>query len=134
MNDRTKAEAAIFEVALHSSALQMREFGRQTMLKNFRGIYRVFIKLASPQFIIDRAGEVWKKHARGSGSMSAERLGDRSSEVTYTDVYNPSPGHWAFLHGGVVAALEASGVKNVRLQVMSGGGTGAHCVIRVSWD
>lgn len=112
---------------------KMRELGRQVMLTNFRGIYRVFIRLASPQFIVDRAAQVWAKHSRHSGTMTARSVDEHTAEVTYIGVAHPSPPHWAFLHGGILAGLEASGAKNVAVRIISGGGRQPDCIVRVTW-
>jgi hypothetical protein len=88
------------------------ELGRRAFLYDLKTLYRVFIKLMSPGFVIDRASRIWQTYNRDNGSLSARKLGDSRCEVSYDRVRAIYPGFWAHQRGCLLAAVQATGYPN----------------------
>jgi hypothetical protein len=114
---------------------KMFEFGRLTLLSDLKTIYRFFIRFMSPQFVIDRAAKLWETYTRNSGHLVAKPVGEKSCDVFYKDLPKKgmSAAYWAYQRGCVAAAIEATGMKNIQVVLLAGGGTNNQAILRCSW-
>jgi hypothetical protein len=115
---------------------RVEEMARRAVGGDMRTVYKMFIRMFSPQFVMERAAKLWGTYTRNNGTMRAVAAGERAADVHYNGlspvVANPT--YWAFQRGAVRAVGEATGIKNVRVETVSGGGRSGDCVLRVSWS
>ncbi len=108
---------------------------RVAMGNDLRGVYKIFIRLLSPTYVISRGAKMWDTYARNNGTMRSEAVGERAAEVHYDGIAPELsfPMYWAWQRGVLQAVGEATGIKNVRIETVSGGGHLGQCVLRASW-
>ncbi|MEW5852729.1 MAG: hypothetical protein AB2A00_28345 [Myxococcota bacterium] len=112
---------------------QVHRWGRTAMLSDLSTVFRLFLKLASPQFIARRASNLWDQYNRNHGRVHSREVDGSTVEAIYEGVGSANASFWLFQRGVVHAAVEASGVKDVEARIVSGGGASPSCTIRVSW-
>ncbi len=111
------------------------EVGRQAIGLSLKTLYRALIRLASPQFIIERSARMYETYVRNNGTVRAEPVGDKMCEVHYSGLDRDcvSPASWAFQRGSLQGVSETINVKSVKVERVKGGGRSPDCVFRVSW-
>jgi hypothetical protein len=110
----------------------LREISRVQVDQHLRGIYRVFVRLASPEFIAERAATLYKTYWRNNGTLRVERSGPKSFDVIYDELPQVRPSWVSAQLGAIQAGLEVSGLSGVRVSVVQ---TFEHGVrARASWS
>ena len=108
---------------------------RVAMGNDLRGVYKIFIRLLSPTYVISRGAKMWDTYQRNNGTVRSESVGERAAEVHFVGI-SPElsiPMFWAWQRGVLQAIGEATGIQNVRVDTVSGGGHTNTCVMRASW-
>jgi len=113
---------------------RIEEVARRAISVDLNTIYKIFIRLASPQYVVERATKLWQTYTRNNGFATAVPTSGAACEVSYEDIERPSPVLWAYQRGAIRGIIEATGVKTVRVQTLRGGHTQPHCRFSVSWE
>jgi len=121
--------------AFGSDEKKFEEWGRQAMLADLRGIYKMFIRFLSPQFVIERGAKLWQTYTRNQGSVRALADGDSGALVTYEGLPHElvSPEFWAYPRGVLLGVMEATGMKSIGVVTLAGAATSTSARFRVSW-
>lgn len=93
------------------------EIGRFSATAALNGVYRIFFKLGSPEFIIQRAPLVWKAY-HTSGKVTVEMLekGElKKGRMRISEFETPSREHCLSLLGWVRGMLEMAGATEVEV-------------------
>jgi hypothetical protein len=106
---------------------------KQAMREDLSSFYKVFIKLLSPQFVIERGTKLWDTYNRDNGTVSSRRSGERSAEVQYSGIVTSFPEFWVWQRGCIIGILEQTGLKLPRATLVKGGGSLPDAVIEASW-
>jgi hypothetical protein len=109
------------------------EMGRRALLYDLKTLYRVFIKLLSPGFVIDRAGRLWLTYNHNNGQVSARKVSDRRCEVSYEGVMAVYPGFWSYQRGCLLAAVQATGYKEATVVLSRPDGGKGSAMYTVDW-
>ena len=109
------------------------EMGRRAFLHDLKTVYRVFIKLLAPAFVIERGTKLWLTYNRNNGVLTARRTGDRSAEVTYEKIVAVYPGFWSYQRGCLLAAVQATGFPKATVAVARPGDATGNATFRVDW-
>jgi hypothetical protein len=109
------------------------ELGRRAFLYDLKTLYRVFIKLMSPGYIIDRASRVWHTYNRDNGLLTARKLGDTRCEIHYDKIRAIYPGFWAHQRGCLLAAVQATGYPRATAVFSRPDDGHGNAVITVDW-
>lgn len=110
------------------------ELGRKSAHEAVRGIYRIFFKFGSPEFVIQRAAQVWSRYY-DSGQLQVDLLGPGHAQVTLNDFDTPAHEHCLSVSGWIRGMLEASGAKNVATAVSQCRKQGARvCGFEARWQ
>ncbi len=99
------------------------ESGRFSADSALTGIYKVFIKVSSPNFIISRAGKIFETYYRPSKIEVVSNVG-KTVNLHITEFPEPNKVIDYRIAGWMERALEINNCKNVRVnlpQMMSGG-------------
>jgi hypothetical protein len=113
---------------------QLVEMGRRAFLHDLKTVYRVFIKLLSPGFVIDRASRLWLTYNRDNGLLTAKRVGDRCCEVSYEKIVAVYPGFWSYQRGCLLAAVQATGYPDVTVVISRPGDAQGNAMFTVDWS
>jgi hypothetical protein len=115
--------------------VKFEEWGRQAMLSDLRGIYKMFIRFLSPQFVIERGAKLWQTYTRNQGSVRAVAEGDSAALVMYQGLPQGlvSPEFWAYQRGVLLGVMEATGLKQIAVETLAGAATSTDAHFRVSW-
>ncbi len=119
--------------AFHGDEERIVELGRRAFLYDLKTLYRVFIKLMSPGFVIDRASRVWLTDSRDNGSLSARKLSDTRCEVSYDKIRAIYPGFWSHQRGCLLASVQATGYPRATAVVSRPDDGRGNAVIIVDW-
>jgi hypothetical protein len=122
------------QVALKGNDELLVQAARTAIKGDLNTLYKIFIRLASPQWVIDRAPKLWETYSRNNGTVSSSRTGERSTEVRYSKVTVTTPTFWLYQQGGLGGVLEATGLKHPMVKLVSGGGTSHDGVFHCSWQ
>jgi hypothetical protein len=135
----TRHFAAVIETAgcdaFDGDEARVVDWARQSVGRDLRTVYKLFIRFLSPSYVIERAARVWSTYTRDNGTMRAAVVGERTCEVYYEGLAATvvSPLYWAWQRGTILAAADASGVKDARAETVSGGQRERDCVLRITW-
>jgi hypothetical protein len=110
------------------------EQGRQSFIRDVRTVYRIFIKLWSPEHVIRRAGQIFGTYYRNNGGLRIIEQKPGELIARYDGVTLGSPAFWAQSRGAISGSLEATGQHDIRAQIIEGGGEDKFCVMRVFWS
>lgn len=114
---------------------RLSEWAGKAVRHDLKTIHRVFIRLLSPQHVIERAARLWQTYQRNFGSVSAEPDGEHAAIVHYDEVPESeiSSAFWSYQGGCLRGVMEATGMKQIAVDIIAGGGSAAHAKFRVSW-
>jgi hypothetical protein len=110
------------------------EVARRAIANDLGTVYRIFIRLASPAFVLERAGKIYATYTRNNGRLRVIRSGKGFAEMTFEGVVWRSPVTWAYNAGALLATIDATGLKNGKVVLTSGGGDGADGIMMCTWD
>jgi hypothetical protein len=115
---------------------KLMEWGHQALLGDMKTVYRMFIRLLSPQFVIERGAKLWDTYVRNQGTARATVTGDRSADVRYEGLALElmSPAYWAYQRGALRGIMDATGMKNIQVETIAGAGNNNHAHFRIRWD
>ena len=125
--------SGVLKYAFRGDEERVVELGRRAFLYDLKTLYRVFIKLTSPGFVIDRASRIWLTYNRDNGSLSARKLGDTRCEVSYDKIRAIYPGFWSHQRGCLLAAVQATGYPRATAVVSRPDDGHGNAVITVDW-
>jgi|GEM_PF-1993881 len=121
-------------VGFHGHLGELFEVGREQFKGDMSTLYRVFMRLASPHTLADRASAIFATYQRGGGArMSCTAKAPQSVDLFVEHVRMPSPAFWSYLRGSIHAVLEMSGVKGTEVVIVRGGGSEPSTLFRGSW-
>ncbi len=109
------------------------DIGREQMREDLGGIYKMFVRLASPQYVANRAAAIYTTYTRNAGAMSKTNEGDHFVDIRLEGVPRPTTVYYALRRGNSLGALEATGVKDARCEIIAGGGSDSFALYRGTW-
>jgi len=113
------------------------ELGRWGAKVNTPNIFRMFIKLGSPEWVMSRAAKLWREHfTEGTATVSYTKgEGGSVADLEITDWPVPHLALTYAVMGFAIAAVEMSGASNVRGELISCRSLGGDSTrIRVHYD
>src|SRR6478672_6668598 len=100
---------------------RMVDVGREQFRKDLGTVYRIFVRVASPHYVAERAAQIYQTYVRGNGTMRLADKGDKWLSLVFEGVRTPSPGFYALRRGNVLGAIDATGARNARIEQAEGG-------------
>jgi len=97
---------------------KMFEAGRLQLRTDLLGIYRVFLRVASPAFVADRAAAIYGVYARCCGTLSVTDRGQHFLDARVEQRPFPSEAFFHTLRGAMHGALELTGVSGLRVEIV----------------
>lgn len=129
LTDLHKAAALVTGEGLSLS----RAIGREATAADYRGIYRFFAVVLSPEGILSRAPRAFSiTWNTGEAHVVEARRGYVS--VAFSGCVGFNPWLWENLVGASIALLELGGAKDVQARQAAGGGDAAEMRFEASWS
>lgn len=91
------------------------EVARRIMFRNFTGIYRMLIRMATIDYVITRAEKYYSQYRKNQGTLITRRTGPTSSWNRYEGIPDATPIQAWFLGGAGVGLIELVGAKNPKV-------------------
>jgi len=91
------------------------ELGYFSAVEAVKGIYKVFFKIGTPEFVIRRSAQLWNRYY-DSGKMTAVLLKKNQVSLVLEDFDSPMHEHCLAVQGWIQGVLELSGGKNVKIE------------------
>ncbi len=92
------------------------EMGAYSADKSLHGIYRVFVKAASPNTLLKRAAQLFQSYYSPS-NIEIENVSKNHYIIRFSEFDPPSPFIEYRVIGWIIKALEICGAKNIRMSV-----------------
>ena len=70
---------------------RMVDVGREQFRQDLGTVYRIFVRVASPHYVAERAAQIYQTYVRGNGAMRVASKGDKWVELVFEGVNTPSP-------------------------------------------
>jgi hypothetical protein len=100
---------------------------------DLRGVYRVFVRFTSPNFVVERSGKVWSQYY-DSGSLVVVETDDAHVVFELRDFRTPHRAHCGTVLGWSERACELSGATVVHAVHSSCRARGdRRCVFEIGW-
>jgi hypothetical protein len=100
---------------------------------DLRGVYRAFVRLTSPGFVIERSGKVWRQYY-DSGELVVLEKADADVQFELRAFGSPHRGHCGTVLGWSHRAAELSGAAGVRSVHTTCRARGdRRCIFQLSW-
>ena len=122
-----------FERLFNRDPVKMFELGRAQVRADMTGIYRMFLRITSPAFVAARTSDIYKLYVRGCGTLRIVGEQPGRLEVLLEGRPYPSAPFYHLLRGTVFGTMELTGVKQLNVIIVEGGGNSPRCHIRVTW-
>jgi hypothetical protein len=104
------------ELFYHGDAKGAREGGRYSAELGLKGVYKIFVKFGSPEFLIRRASAIFTSYYQPS-EMKVVAQEDKKAVVHINQFLEPSSLVENRIAGWMERALEISGCKNVNILI-----------------
>jgi predicted hydrocarbon binding protein len=110
------------------------EFGRHEADRDLNTLQRLFLRMANPAYVIEKATEYWRKFC-DFGRWQVERKGSNSATATLTGVPVADDLYCLEMTGYIYRLFELVGAKNVHVEHAHCRSRGDdNCVWNGSWD
>ncbi len=110
----------------------MYDLGHLQVQKDLNGMYRLFLRVASPAFIADRTQALYDTYTRDCGTLRVEKRTSTSLDLVMDDRPHSSPAFYEALRGSIAGALELTGVKDLKVSSLDEG-KASRCVFHAVW-
>jgi hypothetical protein len=102
-----------------------RQLGYESVKDDLSGVYRIFILVVSPQFLLARAPRLFGNYY-DTGAMHVLEAEPGRGRARWSGCAGFDHGLWQDVLGGCEAALVAAGAQDLTLTVTAGGGDADH--------
>lgn len=107
--------------------------GRYEADQDLTVVHRMFMRLASPSYILEKSAEYWDRFY-DTGTWDVERLGEGQARATLRDVEPFDPLFARYLHAYIQRMFELTGARRlVSRYRVEGPGDAPRMVIEGSW-
>ena len=110
------------------------ELGRLQLRNDLSGIYRVFLRVASPGFVADRSAAIYAVYGQDCGTLKVVDRTEHSLDVLIDQRPLPSAAVFEYLRGSIFGAIELTSVKDLAVvMVPQNPETADRRLFHVSW-
>lgn len=110
---------AAAEVLFPGDPEGMRKVGRLNAVESLTGIYKLFLRIPSIEFVIGRAAKLWRSY-QDTGIATAEDFAANSGAFVVRGYPDLREDFREYLAGYVAGVLEVTGAKNIRVRIDDG--------------
>ena len=113
---------------------QLIEMGRRAFFHDLNTLYKLFVRLRSPGWVMERGSKLWLTFNRNNGMLHTKPIGERQCQVTYEKVCAVYPGFWSYQRGCLLAVVKATGYAKATVLFTSGGTASGDATLVVDWS
>lgn len=124
----------IFERLFNRDPVKMFELGRAQFRADLSGIYRMFLRVASPTFVAERTSDIYKLYTRECGTLRTVLNQPGRIEILLEGHPFGSLAFYHYLRGSMFGAIELTGVSQLNVVIIDGGGDSSRCQLRATWS
>ena len=107
--------------------------GRDSALADFRGIYRLLLRVVSSEMLVSQAPRLFRLYFQG-GDVAMAETGKGLGVVEFNGWDGFDRAMWSDVTGGIEGVLLARRAIHVRHRVLRGGGEEGHFKIEYRWS
>jgi len=100
-----------------------RVMGYEMTVRDLSGIYKTFVKIATPRYVLSIASRIFSTYFR-PGTMRVVERRDRFVDVELTGCPGFDANIWRDVLGGCEATLIVAGARACRIRIVGGGNDG----------
>jgi hypothetical protein len=108
------------------------QIGRESTRRDLNGIYRVFLRVLSPSFVLSGAARIFETYYR-PGALRLDESRPGFARITLMRCHGFNMDVWSDVCGACEVALELTGCKGVRLRAEKGARDGDTEATLVAW-
>lgn len=108
---------AMCEIFYNGDARGAQDAGIYSAYKSLHGVYKIFIKIASPDRLMKRAEQLFSSYY-DPARIELNKLSDRNYIVRFSEFDPPSPYIEHRVAGRIKKALEICGGKDIEIEVI----------------
>ena len=98
----------------------IRELGKLSAQRDLRGVFKIFVVVVSPQYLVSKTASVWSRYFdHGKVEITDQKKG--FCRGRFTAVCSRSTAFWQEILGSCMGAIEAAGGKNAAPTIVAGG-------------
>ena len=134
LEDSVPVYTLAFERLFDRDPGKMFELGRAQLRADMTGIYRMFLRIASPRIVGARSADIYRLYTRKCGTLTV--VVDQAARLDVLVEGRPfgSAAFYHYLRGSVFGVFELTGVKRLNVTLVDGGGDLPRCLFRVTWS
>jgi hypothetical protein len=121
------------EVALKHDLQAVFDIGCAQMRSDMNGVYRAFLKIVSPNAVLNHAARIWQTYTKDGGTLRVLSNDPGRCETIIEGIPRPSDIYWAYMRGSTSALLELTRAKAHRCEIVAGGGRESFAQFRNTW-
>jgi hypothetical protein len=110
-----------------------RAIGREATRQDFKGVYRFFAMILSPESIMARANRVYRMFWN-TGEVHVLEARRGYTKLHFDNCVGYDPRLWAQMMGAVEMLGEVGGGTNTTMRVLRGGGEETELLIEATWQ
>jgi len=107
----------LVEILANGDKSVTKEAGRYSAEIVLTGIYKLLIKIGSPEFLIKKASSIMTTFYKEGAAMTAESVGDKKVSTKITEFLDPHYVAENRIMGWTEKAMELSGAKDINIEV-----------------
>jgi hypothetical protein len=108
------------------------QIGRESTKRDLSGVYRVFLRVLSPRFVLSTSTRLFGTYYRpGTMHLVEDRAG--FGRVTFAKCYGFDGDIWQDVFGGCEVTMELAGARSLRIRSEAGGRDGDTDATLIAW-
>ncbi len=113
-------QETIVRTAYAGDPTRIRELGIVTAKRDLSGVFKVFLAIVSPQYVVSKTASMWSRYYdHGKVQITEQKSGYVRGR--FTDVKSFSEAFWNEILGSCMGAIEAAGGKSIQAAIVAGG-------------
>jgi len=110
-----------------------RRIGRESTIEDFRGIYRLLLRVISSETLVAQSPKLFGMFFEG-GEVAMVETGKGFGVIEFTGWHGFDRAIWSDVTGAVEGVLVARRATDVRSRVLRGGGSDGHLRLECRWS
>jgi hypothetical protein len=110
------------------------EIARRAIVEDMKLVHKIFIRFATPQWVLTRVARLWSSYWRDNGTLRVEPIAERRVRVLYEGTQHSTPLFWAMQGATIEGLATATGLGPVTVKLVEGKDSSSRCVFEVGWS
>jgi hypothetical protein len=107
------------------------EIARRAIASDMTLVHKLFIRFASPEYVLGRAARLWTSYWRDNGTLRVQSIQRGHVRVFYEDQQHATPLFWAMQRATIQGLADATRLGPVTVSILEKAET--RCTMEVRW-